>query len=83
MNSPVINGNILTVFGSNLYVIEFAIRNKIETFSVRPEGDHFQISFPITKDIEANIPGMIHGARGRLKALQQSDNETPTPPRIA
>lgn len=78
MNDPVINGNILTVFGSNLYVCEFAIRNKIEVFSVRPEDDHFQISFPITKDIEASIPGVLHGARARLKAAEKPKPKPPT-----
>ena len=83
MNDPVINGNILTVYGSDLYAVcAFAISNSIETFSVRPEGEHYQISTPITSDLEANIPGMIHGARGRLKALEKADND-PTPPTTA
>lgn len=83
MNDPVINGNILTVFGKDMMnICSFALQTGITVFSVRPEGDHYQISFPITKDIEANIPGMIHGARGRLKALEQSESN-PTPPNSA
>lgn len=78
MNDPVINGSILTVYGgSALNLTAFALQNSITTFSVRPEGDGFQMSFPITKDVEANIPGILHGARGRLKA---SENDNTPPP---
>lgn len=81
MNDPVINGNILTVFRDNLNdVCAFAAINWIETFSVRPEGDGFQISFPITKEVEAHLPGVLHGARARLRA---AENQSPTPPSAA
>lgn len=88
MNDPVVSGNILTVFRENLVdTCAFAAVKGIETFSVVPEGDGFQISFPITKEIEANLPGMLHGARARLKKAEQEAKEAlntdPEPPRRA
>lgn len=81
MNDPVINGNMLTVFRDSLNdACAFAVINSIETFSVRAEGDGFQISFPITRDVESNLPGVLHGARARLRA---AENQSPTPPSAA
>lgn len=84
MNDPVIKGNILTVYaGSMMNIASFVLQNSITTFSVRPEGDGFQLSTPITSDLEANIPGIIHGARGRLKALENSNDNNTLPPNLA
>lgn len=81
MNDPLINGNILTVYGASaLNMTTFALQNSITTFSVRPEGNGFQISFPITKEVESNIPGILHGARARLKAAEAESNDDNTPP---
>lgn len=78
-NDPVINGNILTVFSSDIANISgFALHNNIKSFNVLHTGDSFQMSFPITKDVEDAIPGILHGARARLRALEQ--DETPEPP---
>lgn len=85
MKDAVINGNILTVFKSSIKdICAFALINEIEAFSVHPDDEGYKISFPITKETESNIPGILHGARARLRAAENdANNENPTPPKSA
>lgn len=79
MNDPVINGNILTVFAKDMMnICSFVLQNAIEVYSVMPADEGFQMSTPITKDLEANIPGILHGARARLKAAEKPKPKPPT-----
>lgn len=88
MTLPVINGNILTVFAKDMMnIVSFVLQNAIEVYSVMPAETGFKMSTPITKDLEANIPGILHGARARLKKAEQEAKEAlntdPEPPRRA
>lgn len=78
MNLPTIKVNTLMVTTKTLVeCLAFASTNSLKQFSVVVDDDLVTLSTPITSSLEANIPGILHGARARKAA---EDKPKPKPP---
>lgn len=78
MAHPKLNGNILTISVNGISAVDDLFRMlNLEQFSVKVVDDHLELSFPVTKAVETNIPGILHGARVRAREQEKPE---PTPP---
>lgn len=76
MSLPTLKVNTLIVTTKTLAEsLAFASVNSLKQFSVVVDDDFVTLSTPVTSSLEANIPGMLHGARARASA-----EEKPKPP---
>lgn len=72
---PVLNGNtIILSFMSVSDAATFAVQASLTQFAVREIPGGFSLSTPVTKALEAFIPGVVHGARCR------AEGDKPKPP---
>jgi hypothetical protein len=72
----VMNGNTIIIpFKSLQAVWDFVVLTQLTQFAVRETPDGFSLSTPVTLDLEAVIPGVLHGARARAKP-----DDKPKPP---
>lgn len=76
MNSiPVLNGNtIILPFRFLTDAVDWAVQASLTQFAVREIPEGFSLSTPVTKALEAFIPGILHGARCRAA------DDKPKPP---
>ena len=78
MPLPKLNGNTLTLPVNGITAVaEYFRQLDLKQFSVKVVEDHLELSFPVTKTVEDQIPGALHGARVRAR---EEERPTPKPP---
>lgn len=80
LKAPEMNGNILMLNIMGLHnVMAFVQQSKSFQFSVRPdENGSLILSMPVTKELEENAIGVLHGARARAKDKEKPKPKPPT-----
>ena len=79
MPLPKLNGNILTVPVNGMTAVgDLYTMLHLEQFSVKVLDSHLELSFPVTKAVETNIPGILHGARVRAREEEKPELKPPT-----